>query len=108
MWIVSIASLIIVMVLCCVGTFSKHYSDNFGQRVGMALLFIGCWPKVEELWFFRPENGGVWVAHLGLCLFGVGTAYKVWRHRIRRPGRMPPRPPQVMHDDLHHVAGGKG
>lgn len=107
MWIVSVVALCIVMALCVLGTFGRWYSDNLAQRIGMAMLFIGCWPKVEELMFFRPENGGVWVAHVGLAVFAMGTAWKVWLHRDHHPP--PAQPPHRLHrDHLRHVSGGKG
>ena len=107
MWVVSIACLLFVMVLCVLGTVVRAFRDNLPQRIGMAFLFIGCWPRVQDMWLYRPESDGSWLGHLGLAMFALGTAWKVWKHRHVDPH--PPAPPhRVHHDDLRHVRGGKG
>lgn len=102
MWAVSVVCLGITMVLCVVGTFSCRYDDNIFQRIGMAMLFIGCYPRLREAWETHYVTEGVWMAHIGLASFAVGTAFKVWKHRHENR----PDLPELSRDEWRHVHGG--
>lgn len=86
-WYASVASLSLTMVLCLAGAFWPMYEETASQRVatllqriGMALLFIGCWPRLVVIYESREMTAaGGWVAHVGLALFAVGTAWKFYR-----------------------------
>ena len=93
MWIVSAVSLGVTMLLCVVGILvpKAYYDDNLAQRLGMAGMFIFCWPRLVQLLETReitslvmPVTAQV-LGHVGLALFAIGTAYKAWCHRPRRP-----------------------
>lgn len=97
MWLISAVSLAIVMVLCAVGIFipKKYFDDNLAQRVGMAGIFIICWPRLDQLIDRQEITGNCmpvtaqFAGHLGFALFAVGVAYKAWKHRPRRPEGAP-------------------
>jgi hypothetical protein len=104
MWIISAASLGVTMLLCVLGVFipKVYYDDNLAQRIGMAGVFIFCWPRLVQLLEAREITGLVvpvpaqLAGHVGLAMFAVGTAYKVWKHR---PGRGQPRGPNRRRED---------
>lgn len=93
--LVSIACLQIVAVLCAAGIFSHHYRDNWPQFVGLVLVLLWSFGRSIDLGV-RWWNwiGGELVptpqvstqqllGHIGLALFAIGTAWKVWTHRHR-------------------------
>lgn len=100
MWIVSAVSLSLVMALCLVGVFipKRFYDDNLAQCIGMAGVFMFCWPRLMQL-LERQELTSIAMpalaqtaGHVGLALYAVGTAYKAWQHRPRHRGTAPPTP----------------
>jgi hypothetical protein len=110
MWVVSAFALAITMACCFAGTFApKHiYDDNIAQRIGMAGVFMVCWPR---FWHLIDNQGFVGnclpvtaqiFGHVGLAAYCAGTAWKVWRHK---PKRKPP-PPPISAKHLHSVRGG--
>jgi len=83
------------MLLCVVGVFvpKAYYNDNLAQRIGMAGVFMFCWPRLVQLFEHQmirnncmPVEAQV-AGHVGLALFAIGTAYKAWKHRPRPPSQ---------------------
>lgn len=116
MWVVSVVSLAVTMILCLVGVFipPRFYDDNLAQRIGMAGVFTVCWPR---FWHLIDNQGFVGnclpvaaqvLGHVGLALFALGTAYKAWKYRPPRLGSTPP-PPKPLRElpraDALRVAG---
>lgn len=105
MWLISAVSLTIVMVLCFVGVFipKKYFDDNLAQCVGMAGMFMFCWPRLAQLLERQEITANTMpvfaqlVGHTGLALYAMGTAYKAWRHRPRDHGATPPNPASDKH-----------
>ena len=89
MWAVSVFCLGTVMALCVIGTFSCKYDDNLAQRVGMAMLFVGLYPRVTTIWeteslahtYITAEAS--FATHVGLFLFSCGLAVKVYLRNMR-------------------------
>ena len=106
MWQVSAASLVVVMALCVVGTFSCKYDDNLFQRIGMFFIFVGFFPRLREVLATEDVTPGVWLAHLGLAMFAIGQAHKAWKYRGENAQRVNDLR-DIEHEDTHHVAGGK-
>jgi hypothetical protein len=122
LWLVSAVSLSITMALCVVGVFipKTYYDDNLLQRIGMTGVFAFCWPRLMQILdrfeltsATMPVSAQVF-GHVGLMLFAVGTAYKVWKHRPNRKKNKggPPRPTMyhrritdVSYDDALRVLG---
>lgn len=103
MWLISAASLSIVMALCVIGVFipRKFFDDNLGQCIGMAGVFMFCWPRLMQLIEHRELTSIAMPAeaqmagHVGLALYAIGTAYKAWKHRPRDTGSAKPPTSQV-------------
>lgn len=90
MWIISVTSLVIVILLCLVGAFSAKFNDNLLQRLGLGLVAIAMWPRLESLVEFSgyAKHMPDWTLlgqHLGLACYALGTAWKVWRYRATPP-----------------------
>lgn len=111
LWIISAVALAITMVCCLAGTIApKHvYDDNIAQRIGMAGIFMVCWPR---FWHLIEHQGFIGnclpvpaqvLGHIGLAAYALGTAWKVWRH-ARKP-RGGPQPPPIDPSLLRHVRG---
>lgn len=81
MWLVSIVSVAILVVLCAVGTFHAVYDDNLWQRIGMGCIAVGYGSALIGGDDYQA------LAHVGEACFAIGVAWKVWKHR-----RPPPAP----------------
>lgn len=91
--LISIACIAITSVACVGGIMSKHYRDNWLQFFGLWLIFawsLGRGWQLSMRWYEWISNPVVpepnistqqLIGHLGLALFALGTAWKVWRHR---------------------------
>jgi hypothetical protein len=91
--VISLMCLGITAVLCTWGVFSRHFQDNLGQCVGLSLVAIACYlgiPLKFEETSTRPEALFV---QMGLCVFAVSTAWKLWGlNRKYHNRRQVPRP----------------
>lgn len=98
--IITQVSLIGTLVLCVIGIFHCAYRQhNFMQHVGMFGLIGGIGAK---LW---GDPDYVQVAHVGLFLYAIGTAWRVYKFRPRKKnGNYPPA--ELPRDKFRHVAGG--
>ncbi|MBE7420676.1 MAG: hypothetical protein HS128_23515 [Ideonella sp.] len=84
-----LAALVGVLTLCVAGLFSSHYHDNWLQFLGLWTIVLADTMRLAwlaERWQWRGELVMSWpmiVLHIGMLMFAVGTACKVWRHRRR-------------------------
>lgn len=78
MWIISWFCLVFVGVMCVVATLSPTYKDNLVQRVSMMLICIGVLAKAKDILVAGTVPGDLFLAHLGLAGFALGTWRKVW------------------------------
>lgn len=117
MWIISAVSLTIVMALCVVGVFTpkRVFDDNLAQCIGMAGVFMFCYPRLVQILELRELTSLVVPAlaqtagHVGLALYALGTAYKAYKHRPHRDDIAPPSSaphPLRRASDLMRVFGG--
>lgn len=113
MFVVSAVSLFIVMVACAWGVCAPRriFDDNIPQRVGMAGVFFFALPRFIAL----LENGftancmpasAQLLGHVGMALYSIGTAYKVWKHNAKLGKKKPPLPP-ISDEHLRRVFGGQ-
>lgn len=79
--LLSLACLLVTGAIATVGVFSNHYDDNVLQRVGLSIIAIGTISRaVERMANDVPDPPFILLAsQVGLALFAVGTAHKVWR-----------------------------
>lgn len=122
MWLISAVSLTIVMALCLIGVFipKKYFDDNLAQCVGMAGMFMFCWPRLAQLLERQEITANTMpvfaqlVGHTGLALYAMGTAYKAWRHRPQRDATPPTPTPEkhplrrtsdLLHRDMMRIGG---
>lgn len=97
--LVTKVSLIGTMLLCIVGLLHCAYRQhNFFQHVGMLGLIAGIGAK---LW---GDPDYTQVAHVGLFLYAMGTAWRVYKFRPRKGGSVPAELPA---GNLRSVSGGR-
>lgn len=80
-------SLIVTTVACLAGLYSKVYKDNFAQTVGMALIGMGAAGWTYLIVTQQQDPPASAALPLGLLLFSVGTAVKVWSHNRKSTPR---------------------
>ncbi len=83
---VSVVCLSVVGGLSLWGLVSRHYKDNWLQALGLVCLVLWAFGRASVLG--GRVMAGDWhisfyqlLSHVGLLLFALGTAHKVWRHR---------------------------
>lgn len=86
--VVSLVCLVITASLATWGVFSRHFNDNLPQCVGLSIVAVACFLRIPikfETSYTPPE---LLMAQIGLCVYGLGTVWKLWalnrRHRDRR------------------------
>lgn len=110
--ITSAVSLSIVALLAGWSVFSRHYRENWAQFAGLVGIAIWAVARVLHLADLTEASipGRGVLMHTSLALYGIGTAWKVWRHRPPRPSAYPPAPPtgpgEIDPSHLRHVLGG--
>lgn len=88
MYILSCICLSIVAIVCLIGCYSDDYPDNLMQRLGMAILGLGCVARVAAILVTQSVANDWFMVHGGMALFAGGTLAKVLARRVRR---RPPR-----------------
>lgn len=68
-------------VLCVLGTFAQCFDDNLLQRLGMGFVGLSC--ALLAVRAIRNEHVDIttFAFVLGIALFALGMASKVWRFR---------------------------
>lgn len=79
----------LVAIVCAAGCFLEVYEDNTAQRLGMAGVGLGAAVKAFDLASGSPVQAIDPFVWIGLALFALGTAVKVWHHRPRQPSSIP-------------------
>lgn len=78
-YLLSCLCLSFVAVICMVGCFSPRYDDNMLQRIGMAVLGMGCIARVQSIWAAEVVANDWFLVHGGMALVAAGTAWKLYR-----------------------------
>lgn len=87
---VAIVCLAVTGALCTWAVFSKHFDDSLMQRTGLALVACSCFLRIPLKLADPYTPPEIMIALLGVCLYAVGTALKIWlsqrgfRRRERR------------------------
>ena len=72
---------------CVVGLFAEQYRDNLAQHLGMIGVGAASALKIEQIYMRGSASPETALLAVGLALFGLGVAFKVWEHRPRRRKR---------------------
>lgn len=86
----ALACIFAVIGLCLLGIFSRLYDDNWLQFAGLWTIVLAEAMRVAwliERWHMRGELVMSWAMialQCGLLAYALGTACKVWKHRLRR------------------------
>ena len=103
---VGVVCLTVVAVLCAVGAFSRAYPDNLLQRLGMSTMGIWCGVRMAEQLQEQSTDTVQLMLDVGLAIYAVGTALRMYRlhhaPHCRRAGD-PPMPPRHL---LRHARTG--
>lgn len=84
---VSIFAMVLVAALCAAASLWHGYQDNTLQRIGLALLGCGAALRAYMVSVREQISAEEALVHVGVLVFGLGTALKVWSHRPRRRHR---------------------
>jgi hypothetical protein len=79
MWLISVLCLVLVATLCAWGVFTDRYNDNLPQMIGMGAMFFGALSIAWRIWRVEFVPMDALFVHVGLALYAVGTAWKVYR-----------------------------
>lgn len=89
--LVSLACLLITGSIASWAVFSQHYDDTLIQRAGLSVVAMTCFARAyERLAYEVPAPPPILLlSQIGLCLYAIGTAWRVWqaassRHVDRR------------------------
>lgn len=99
--ILLVGCMYVISALCMLGLICKNYHDNWPQTVGLGAIIIWALGRASSLgerenltldqvlavsaWDTLSKTDTVSAYQLigasGMVLFGIGTAWKVWKHR---------------------------
>lgn len=88
MWMFSVGCFSVTFVMCLWGTYADAYDDNWGQRLGMAVVGIGCASRISSIWELKDVNPEWLILHSGLAIFSISTGIKVyarWKRKHNEP-----------------------
>lgn len=77
----AILASVVVMALCAAALYGKDYKDNWPQHAGLWVIAVSCAAYAVHFW--RTDDVAVreMLCLIGVALYGVGTAMKVWKYR---------------------------
>ena len=78
---IALVGAIAVFVLCGWALISKMFKDNWPQMLGLMLVAVSCLSISWKAANLDRASTRDTLMVLGLLLYGLGTAYKVWKHR---------------------------
>ena len=75
------------------GVFSVHFDDTLLQRIGLSVVATGCAARAFERMteVVPPPPPPLLWSQVGLMLYAVGTALRLWRQSQAQPERRRPR-----------------
>ena len=85
----SFLCLIVTGTIAAWGVFSAHFDDTLMQRLGLSIVAIGCAVRAFERFTQdvpAPPPALLW-SQVGLALYAVGTALRLWRQSQAQPER---------------------
>lgn len=91
MYILSCLCLSFVTFACATGCYTRRYHDNWGQRLGLIVLGMGCAARVPAIWAAQSVNNDWFLVHGGMALIAAST---MWRYRCELPMHQGLRSPQ--------------
>ena len=77
--LLSLLCLVLTGALATWGIFSRHFDDSLLQRIGLSVIAIACILRVPDKIEAPDTPLAILMAQIGLCIYGVGTAIKLWR-----------------------------
>ena len=84
--ILSLVCLLVTAVLASWAVLSRHYDDNLVQRIGLSTIATACFLRIPGKLENPDTPPEVLLAQVGLCLFGLGTAWRIM-HGRQQPER---------------------
>jgi hypothetical protein len=81
---VSVVALSGVAVITVAGVFSPSYRDNLLQRLGMAMASLSALALIDQMVAHancQVSSAALPLFYVGILLWALGTAKKVWVHR---------------------------
>lgn len=99
---------VILVALCAAGIICKHFRENWLQLAGMGFVLMAACMTGWHAWATQRTSSRVTLLLLGVTLFAIGTAWKVWQHH-RRPASDNSggsAPYKLEPAEQHQVAGG--
>jgi hypothetical protein len=85
MWIISLISLVIIVIVCTFGVFSEWFKDNVLQCFGLGAIVVAASGRIWQLWI-SDVTDGLFFLYLGIAIYAIGTALKVVVHLGRERG----------------------
>ena len=77
----SVALLLVLCALCFFGLVCKNYRDNWLQALGLGGMILWALGRATVLWDREEVGFYQFLSHASMVAFGLGTAWKVWKHR---------------------------
>lgn len=78
-----LAAVVIIGIVSLVGVMHPRYQDNFLQRLGMILMFLGAIGVTRALSMGGSSLNAASLMTWGMALYAVGTFFK--QRRLLRP-----------------------
>lgn len=82
---VSLVCLFVTAALATWGVFSKHFDDSLLQCIGMSFVAVACILRIPDKLVNPTTPTELLFAQIGLCIYGIGTAIKLYNRRKDLP-----------------------
>lgn len=93
---ITLVSLFVALIACLIGLKFDEFHENWFQHLGMAATALGSMLKILQIYGRGRVTFETALLAVGVALFAVGFAYRVWQTRhIPRP----PTPPRAYGKD---------
>lgn len=99
---------ILLVLLCASGIICYYFRENWLQMLGMGITLMAASMTGWHAWTTQRTSSRVTLLLLGVSLYAIGTAWKVWQHH-RRPVSSDSggsAPYKLEPADQHQAAGG--
>lgn len=91
--LLSLLCLVVTGLLATWAVLSRHYDDSLLQRLGLGIIATGCLGRaLERLTEDVPDPPPILLwSQVGLALYAIGTALRMYLASRRQPDRRRPR-----------------
>lgn len=72
-----------LVLLCALGIICHYFRENWLQMLGMGCTLVAASMTAWHAWATQRTSSRVTLLLLGVALYAIGTAWKVWQHRAR-------------------------